>query len=127
MAPISSRCGGSLSPRRPPWRASVGTCSGYAGSMERGRPGKANVTGRGDSARAGGLGGLAWRGRSSALVYPHRGGAGGPPGALGGGLPSRGVRMTIFLPHGGEGGGLAGAPFRSRPPYRVIYEGVNLE
>src|SRR3989475_11118004 len=35
--------------------------------------------------------------------------------------------MTIFLTHAGEREALARAPFMSRPPYRVIYEGVNLE
>src|SRR5437667_453238 len=35
--------------------------------------------------------------------------------------------MTIFLTHAGEREALARAPFMSRPPRRVIYEGVNLE
>src|SRR5438552_14739462 len=35
--------------------------------------------------------------------------------------------MPIFLTHAGGREALARAPFMSRPPYRVIYEGVNLE
>src|SRR2546428_9752577 len=35
--------------------------------------------------------------------------------------------MTIFLTHAAEREALARAPFMSRPPRRVIYEGVNLE
>jgi glycosyltransferase involved in cell wall biosynthesis len=73
------------------------------------------------------LGALASLGARFQLVYSYNVNRSLPPRDPIMRLAYRRVRLTIFRTHSGARAVLGAAPFMRRPPYRVIYDGVDLD